>query len=708
MSPDEQQNPSPSQSAPGNHGTVIQVARDLTGNIHIARRPKVPTTPVPTADRAAASEPLWAHTPTPQSAAEVLARYGLAVIAGEPGSGRLTSAVRALESALKPASDTYQLFLMGGDWDDDETPDAEVLPEPSEGRGYILDATSRPMDTNAALALITWAEKLHAARSYLVITANLNSWPADSRYELTAVGPDALQVARKWLAKSSPRQADWLQLDPTRSVPRGILRGPGTIDPAANEFADLIPRNVSPSNAVAIAERLRKVDPVRLTSAVTKRNDKQSTEAAEIGRREIQAIRDEVLLWTRFLEDTLAETGTRGQDRVMLLAAAYLEGAPLELCIKAAGAFGSADEPSAGRYREGRSPRNRMRAVGVDVTADDTAAFDSRPGLALAAIRMDWHHWTNERQETRRWLERITAPDGIAAKWAKQIGERLLELSRTAVNRPFFDVMEKWTEPTYTTDPDRVKLVAHLLTQAAKTDELLPDIHKKLLEWAKRKSNPHQRDVAAQVCSGGYGQRWPHRALVRLRHVLEHDDAAAETAAKALVTYASRNGDSLIRVVDTIESWFEYSNSAAGPRAFLALADPSAQPNVLEDLMPLAQAAPRIRDFFITGWGNTLQQPAVRDQAHDVLLSWARATYENRLERDFTFGILTDVRNGHQPVDAMSRFLYGSPEEEDPALINARFALANLRSCHHTECSRPACPLNQDASAPSPDTEAGL
>ncbi|MYU48395.1 hypothetical protein GTV15_20655 [Streptomyces sp. SID7803] len=76
---------------------------------------------------------------------------------------------------------------------------------------------------------------------------------------------------------------------------------------------------------------------------------------------------------------------------MMLLAAAYLEGAPLELCIKAATAFGSRDEALARRYREGRSPRRRLADVGVD-TADDTAAFHSHPGFALSAIRTDWHH----------------------------------------------------------------------------------------------------------------------------------------------------------------------------------------------------------------------------------------------------------------------------------------------------------------------------
>ncbi|QKV67683.1 hypothetical protein HUT13_02015 [Streptomyces harbinensis] len=62
-------------------------------------------------------------------------------------------------------------------------------------------------------------------------------------------------------------------------------------------------------------------------------------------------MRDRILLWTGFLERKLTEVGTHGQGRVMLLSAAYLEGTPLELCIKAATAFGSEDERVARRFR---------------------------------------------------------------------------------------------------------------------------------------------------------------------------------------------------------------------------------------------------------------------------------------------------------------------------------------------------------------------
>ncbi|BCM70403.1 MULTISPECIES: hypothetical protein [Streptomyces] len=692
--------PSVGQSAVGNTGPTVQVGGSNVGNINITRLPKLPVTPIPRGHQEAALEPVWAHTPTPQRAANLLAAHGLAVILGERGTGRRTSAVRALHTHLSTPAGPTQLFYLAADWDEDEAPEREVLPEPVSGHGYLIDATSRLLSENAAHALITWAEQLHDAGGCLVITSSQRDWRGDSRFEIVAVRPDAVQVARKHLAHwGSDAQAGWLQQDAQRTVTRGLLRQAAP-DRTAGVLSDLITPSVSPADAVAIAGRLRDIDPERLAAAV-ERSDSPSSSEREQGVSELRRIREEVLLWTNFLEQTLTGTGTRGQDRVMLLAAAYLEGAPLELCIKAAVEFGARDGAIARRYREGRSPRRRLRDVGVDITSSDTAAFHRRPGLALAAIRMDWHHWADERDATTEWLARITAPDGVARAWTEQIGSRLLQLSITEVESPFLTLLNTWT--TTSADERHLRIVTALITQAAETEELARDAHKQLLDWAA-KGNAHRRKVVAWACSGRYGMRWPHMALVRLRHILAVDDEATRIAATALTAHAAASTEGFQRVVETVETWFEkYQTHLAGPRAFLALTDPAY--NVLDTLVSAAQAAPAVRDFLINGWMQTLRQPDVRDDAHQVLLGWARAAHEGRLDRTATFGILTDVRNAHTPLDAMSRFLYGSPDKDDHALIEARLALANLRACNHTQCSEPHCPL-KEAAGSLPDTSA--
>ncbi|MFJ1551838.1 hypothetical protein, partial [Streptomyces sp. NPDC088246] len=405
-------------------------------------------------------------------------------------------------------------------------------------------------------------------------------------------------------------------------------------------------------------------------------------------------------LWEQFLTHVLTEPGTRGADRTMLLTAAYLEGAPLELCINVAGKF---DEPAEGRtrrYREGRSPRRRMQTVGVDVSDDDRAVFHRMPGLPMAAIRTDWHHWAEERQATTDWLKRITAPGVIPDPWPEQIAMRLLELSRNAIDPPLFPVLKSWIEATTSADDPRLHTAASIFTAAATTPELEHATHRYLLDFTKGKLN--HRTTVALVCRGPYGTRHPHKALTRLRWVLGPpvEDPATAIATDALITHATASNDGFTRVINAVETWLSrYEEHAAGPRAFLALADPAQ--GVLPQLLTRAQASPREREFLVEAWTTTLTHPAVRERAYTILVAWAQAVHDRRFDQDFVFSLLIDVRNAHTPRDAMSRFLYGNPEAEDPALVEARHALANLHTCRHTVCARPDCGLRPQPSGAS-------
>ncbi|WP_164492546.1 hypothetical protein [Streptomyces sp. CNQ-509] len=691
---------SPQQSMAGVYAPAAQIGGDNYGSITFQHRPKLPMWPVPRQHLEAAEEPLWAYTPTPQRAADLLRGFSIAVVAGETGNGRRTSAVRALIESQPTRAASAGLFYVSPDWDDDEAPDDTTLPPPMAGRGYIIDVSTRPLSPAAAQALVTWADQLRSAGAFLVVLCRPHGWKDEIRYVVDAVRPAPLDVAHKHLVHRlrAPQHASWLKQDPNQGTSRGILRTPTPSDPSAGIFADLFPDSVSPQDAVEIAERLQRIEPQGVSRALEKIANRQSAETRDQGNKELKSIRDEVLLWTNFLEQTLTEAGTRGQDRVMLLAAAYLEDAPLETCIRAAAEFNPQGAPAARRFREGRSPRRRMRAVGVDVTPDDRAGFDSKPGLAVAAIRTDWHHWADERDETTEWLKRISAPGGIAESWSQQIGERVLELSRTAVDGPFFPLIGDWINAV-DMGSDRIPVVARLLTEAAFTDELARETHRMLLNWAG-KSNGAQRMTVALACSGEYGQRWPSRALVRLRHILAQDDDATKVAAKALVSHAARGSGALARVAGVVEGWFEeYSGHPAGPRAFLALVDPEGAATVLKRLVEIAQKSPDVRDFLISGWLAALRHPALREQTFRSLLTWAQAAHGGQLQRDFTFGILTEVRDQHTPLDAMYRFLYGSPERDDQAIIDARFALAKLSACEHGTCAHPDCPLRKPVTA---------
>ena len=699
----------PSQTASGNTGSFVQVGRDNNAPIYFSRRPKLSTSLVPGRDLTDATNPVWASTPTPEGAAHNLRDHGIAVIAGEHGTGRRISAIRALQTYLAARREDSQLFDVAADWADDEVLDEEILPDPVPGHGYLIDAISRPLSSDEINRLTSWADKLRSAGSCVAITVDQRGWQGDSRFFISAERPSATQVTRNHLAERLrlPQHASWLCPDPDRTAARGgLLRSQTTPDPTAGVFSDLITNSVSPSHAVEIAERIRDIDPKRVTQAVALRDDRDPRKQ-EKGNEELKRIQDEVLLWTDFLEKVLTEPGTRGQDRIMLLSAAYLEHAPVELCIKAAAEFGDGQQ-TARRYREGRSPRRRLRDVGVDPTPDDKVAFERHPGLAIPAILMDWHHWTDEREATKIWVRDITATGCVAAGWAKQVGERLLQMSREAVDPPFFDVVDHWINAAGV-DDQRIRIIAELLTEAART-ELARETDKRLLAWAQRGSRS-QRQAAAQVCAGLYGRRRPNMALVRLRHIFGTDDDAAKIAANAL-TRAAQTNSGLNLIVETVISWLEkHPAHPGGPRAFLALIDPSEDTQLLSRLLTIAQGSPKIRDFLIDGWQATLQRTDVQEQAYQVLLGWAQAVHEGRLNREFTFGVLTEVRNEHTPLDAMSRFLYGN-RDEDPVLVDARLTLANLPSlhtCSHASCPQSDCPTKDpsDAAAMSSGSSQG-
>ncbi|MEV7426841.1 hypothetical protein [Streptomyces sp. NPDC091212] len=623
-------------------------------------------------------------------------------IEGEPGSGRRTSALRALGRHLYTAAGAAHIIELSPDWDDEETPDADVLPEPTPGIGYILDLSARPLPSQAAYALASWAEKLHATQACVALVTGPGLWTIDPLAVVPSQRPDPLTIARNHLAGplGSPEHADWLSTETTHRPARTFR--PGTSAPThTGALRDIMSDRVSPTDAVAMATRIKKISPARLQRAL----EQQATEGVEAD--DIRKIKDEVRLWEGFLTRILTEPGTRGADRTMLLAASYLEGAPLELCIKIAGRFGESPENPTRRYREGRSPRRRMQSVGVDVSEDDRAVFHRMPGLAMTAIRTDWHHWAEERHATRDWLKNITTSGAVPDQWSEQIARRLLELSRTATEPPLFPILKHWIE-TSGADSPRLDIAARILTDAANTPELEHATHRYLLDT--NRNNPAHRTTVALVCRGAYGARHPNKALTRLRWILGHnpvDDRATIIAADALITQATASNEGFTRVINAVETWLtRYEEHTAGPRAFLALADPAH--SALPQLLTRAKTSFRDRDFLIEAWTTTLAHPSVRERAYTVLRAWARAVHTRSLDQDFVFALLTDVRNAHTPRDAMSRFLYGNPEAEDPALIEARHALANLQTCRHNLCARPDCnarPQTSEASAtiPNPD-----
>ncbi|MEU7278506.1 hypothetical protein AB0A69_06915 [Streptomyces sp. NPDC045431] len=131
----------------------------------------------------------------------------LAVIAGLPGYGKRTTAVRALwrvSRARAAEGRSFTLKEVRPDWEDPAVPDTSLLPEEPQ-TGYLLDVASEvsawSSPTTVANALLVHAEKLARVGSCLVVVADERSWPesasgAANRVLVRAkVRPPAREVA---------------------------------------------------------------------------------------------------------------------------------------------------------------------------------------------------------------------------------------------------------------------------------------------------------------------------------------------------------------------------------------------------------------------------------------------------------------------------------------------------------------------------------
>ncbi|WP_157518977.1 hypothetical protein [Herbidospora mongoliensis] len=673
------------QSVMNSRAPVVQVAGNNTAPINILRRPKLRTVRIIEGDRNAARFPLWVETNSAIRAAEIMRQSGLAVIQGPSGTGKRTSGIHGLEVGLGPSS-CEKLFEIAADWDEEEAPDQDILPDPVPGYGYLIDITSRPVKKTAADCLTSWADELRQVGAGVIITGTRTDWSGDSRYCVMAESPDVIEVARRHLVAENDGEGHARWLWPSDEDGHGI-----------DIFANLITPRMSPADAVDAVMRFRRIELSRINDAYELYSNLADQQVREQGFSRLNEIRDEVLQWPDFLEQKLTGAGVRGRDRLMLLSAAFLENEPVELCLRAAAEFYKNDSINPRRFREGKSPRRRMEDMGVTISEVDTVTFAAKPGLAASVIRMDWHHWPDERVATVDWINRISARNGVASGCLQGIGRRLLEISKKPADSPFFEVLSAWIGACSETD-DRIPVIADLVNKAAEVEELRREVHRLLLVWAKGDSVPH-RLVAARVCNLRYGIRWPRIGLVRIRHLLSRDDAAASVAAKAMITYALISDENKTRVISTVRSWLEkHPTQASTSRAFLSLVHSAEPPGVIDSLLRLVSGDVKIHDFLVSGWATALSQPEVHRQAYTTLRTWASGVQAGWLDRDVTYGLLSEIRDAHTPIDALSHFLYGMPEEDDQALINARVALANLPVCDHGHRAYVRPPLSHDMS----------
>ncbi|MFF0442313.1 hypothetical protein ACFYST_23690 [Kitasatospora sp. NPDC004614] len=591
---------------------------------------------------------------------DVLSRgSGLGVVTGHDGSGRYAAAVRALllvnrERGAAP----LRLGQVTPDWD---PPDVTLLPvEPN--RGYLLDVRDEiadwPKDMPAKLA--GHGRLLAQVGSCLVVIAGQNGWPT------TGHEADVAVLARP----AAPRSLVSTHLSFLHQCTGLAERLHPEYELKENEqdLRHLITDGMHPQDAADLARLLAEAagDEGKLAAAVERFTG-----------------------WRDYVSAFFVRTTDRPEDRALLLAAVLLDGfAPAQVNQAARDLLGDTVDTSVRSALSGMDLGSRLRAGGAE-TVDNKVTFAHRPGFGYAVLRHIWNELDEAQIHIRKWIARITADGQIGAPRLDAIADLLAKLAAD------YNDSSVLPNPTVRGSEAAAALsrgepAARMLSVAAQHPVLGAGIRKQLREsWAPSR-DPEVARVAALVCQGPFAAKFPGQALVRLRHVLgrDVDDRANEEAGRALRALVHEHGK-LAQTWAAVTDWIGLSGSSgprganwarAGRRAFLALADITADARPVELLLSAAVHDKSVTDELVACWGATVSHTAHARACENTLTAWAEASIEGCLPADQVLELIEEVINGRVGLDPVAAVAVGrETETQSKAMREFRRRLLDRR-----------------------------
>ena len=629
--------------AMGNQNSVVVQAG---GSINF--REMLPEHDIPERDIAPPRD-AWVDAPAAVEAAKLLQTTGIAVIAGRQGTGRRGIAIKALllESNRRADGGGVRLKLtqIPTDWD---KPESEILPV-NQDRGYLIDVSAEigtwENAADVASGLLHYASRLKEKGSCLVVICSEHGWP-DNSIAVTTVRvlvddpPPAKEVASRHLAElySCPGRAEWLD---------------------KGAFSGLPGKNSSPATAAGLALSISRIA-----------EDDKSREKAAEGFRQ----------WPGHLNRIFAGNDGNADGRALLIAAAFLDGAPaLEVQQAARQLLGDArtEKRSVRDILGGPNLTARLKDLGVTVE-DRRVSFSERPGLGRSALHHIWQERVDLHDPLLKWIAELTAAGKPAALYLDSIAEILTDLAVRHNDLRPIDLAQAWAGPG--TTPQRLSLAARMLAKAATSDSLGAAVRAELRDWAASDSE-HLAMVAALVCRGDFSRDYPSQALVRLRWILQRptrDDAV--TAAEAAIRHMAAEMNLLPRVWDTVTSWVnDQERAQAGNRALLAIIDPDENLPVAHALVVAAEKDTAFAETLSKGLASAINDRRLRTEARNLLRAWANAFAEDKLPRT-ALDLLDRVVDDHLTASPVSALLYGVPgEADDNGVITVRRLLWERR-----------------------------
>ncbi|SFD58618.1 hypothetical protein [Streptomyces aidingensis] len=544
---------------------------------------------------------------------------GIVVLAGDPGTGRRTTALRVLRKAGVPGKRICDLLP---DWD---TPRAAQIPH-GPGDGYVLDLSdysSLPKDFYRGLAEYRTGTlrsvvrgpaavreepgpEPEEARTLLVILVTHGTWnpaeaPAVPRIE--PARPPAPEVARAHLRLLSEERREWLEHE---------------------KLAGLLDENTAPRDAARLARIIAGCpgdDPGR---------------AAE----QYRNWRSTVTTWFR---DNAGQAGLR--YRALMVAAALLDGAPAPVVLAAAESLYRMDaQAPPGALLAGQDLQTRLDVIEAQRDGDRILLGKARPGIALGVLDHVWRELPEVRELLLDWMAKISESGGIAVRHLDLIADRLTHLAAGLAGETVLDLALTWIGKG---GEQHRRLAAGVLGRLATHPRTGAEVRRRLYDWARNKGTPEELCRAvAEVCAGELGRTYPQVALTRLRLLAGRPDGrAAGAVADAVRALAGSSPARREGMLEVAVRWAEDEDPAvrlSGARVFLALvelpggdagapADDSAgndrhavARSLLADLaVPAADGRePPERGLLVRGWRAAFGQEPTADPARRALAAW--------------------------------------------------------------------------------------
>ncbi|MEV7051849.1 hypothetical protein [Streptomyces anulatus] len=532
-------------------------------------------------------------------------------------------------------------------------------------RGYVLelppDEDGFEIHRSFGANLKDVRENLDPRHSRLIVITTSDQWRRIGHGAPEGIAPDLgaarpADVAERWLQAEEPEfpVTAWLR----HPKMKALLEGQSPTE--VLRIVELM-REARRTALRAIAEASVGLDTLQLRRAEAAAD---TNEAIDKQVAEVAAARDN---WENDLHDWHEKSGRTSFQRNFLVTASVLRGAPVGHIYAKAADLSKVLEGDDVEVTGQKAPGviAMTRAIHAERTKDGALEF-RRPHWDDASLEYFWTDRPLARVPFLHWLaqapldEPKLAMESVDLDYRRALAERIGDFAvRWAVRHrrqePLKEIVRTWHKhPKKGLWP----LATTLLDDAAVHPASAPYIHSMLLAWASRKTDAALPLAVVTVCAGKFGRTHTGKALRRLRHAAESENAEVAEALQDAVRTLWADMSVRPLLFKDIVDWCgnDKIKDTVGRQTFAALAtvagpDSLGIPLVLDnpDQGDGEEFQPSPEEL-VTGWRTLLREgpgPTGERQVDKAVFLWLDAALRHRPLKDLILRSLrkaVDVR----------------------------------------------------------------